>query len=306
MSLIAVGTLAYDTVETVHDRRESLLGGSGVHFAAAASHFGPLGLVGVVGRDFEDAHLRTLQGAGVDCSGVELAEGLTFRWGGRYEADWNTRHTLFTDLNVLESFDPKVPSALADARFCFLANAAPGVQLKALEQCPAVHFSMADTMNLWIDVARDELLEVLRRVDGIVLNDEEARMLSGESNLIRAARAVRALGPRYVILKKGEHGAFLIGEDAHFALPAYPVADVVDPTGAGDSFAGGFMGYLAASDSLEPRTLRRAMLYGTVTASFCVEGFGPEALLAEPGAGERSVRSRIESRFNELLDITSV
>ena len=305
MSLIAVGTLAYDSVETVHDRRENLLGGSATHFAAAAAHFGPLGLVGVVGRDFEDAHLAALAQLGVDCDGVEVADGKTFRWGGRYEADWNTRHTLFTELNVFEHFDPKLPAAYRDARFVFLANAAPAVQMKALDQCEHPRFVVADTMNLWIDIARDDLFALLRRVDGIVLNDEEARMLSGETSLIRAARKVHELGPRYVILKKGEHGAFLLGEAAHFALPAYPVADVVDPTGAGDSFAGGFMGYLAACDSLEPRTLRRAMLYGTVTASFCVEGFGTEGLLAA-GDGDRSVRSRIESRFNELLDITSV
>ena len=304
MSLLVVGTLAYDTVETVHDSRENLLGGSATHFAAAAANFADVRRVGVVGRDFEDAHLAALKAAGIDCAGVEVAEGKTFRWGGRYEADWNTRHTLFTELNVFEHFDPKVPQAFTDSQFVFLANAAPAVQMKALEQCPASRFTVADTMNLWIDIARDELLELLGKVDGIVLNDEEARMLTGESNLIRAARKVREYGPRYVILKKGEHGAFLIGESAHFSLPAYPVEAVVDPTGAGDSFAGGFMGYLAACGSLEPRTLRRAMLYGTVTASYCVEGFGTEPLLTD--GGPRALRPRIESRFNELLDITSI
>ena len=304
MSLLVVGTLAYDTVETVEDSRENLFGGSATHFAAAAANFGDVALVGVVGADFDQADLESLKRVGIDCTGVEVAAGKTFRWGGRYEADWNTRHTLFTELNVLETFDPKVPAEHRGAEFVFLANAAPAVQLKALEQCTASRFTVADTMNLWIDIARDELLTLLGKVDGIVLNDEEARMLTGESNLIRAATAVRKLGPRYVILKKGEHGAFLVGEDAPFALPAYPVEHVVDPTGAGDSFAGGFMGYLAASESLEPRTLRRAMLYGTVTASFCVEGFGTEQLLAE--GGEESMRARIESRFNQLLEFTSI
>jgi sugar/nucleoside kinase (ribokinase family) len=300
MSLIAIGTLAYDNIETAHEKREDVLGGSGVHFGAAAANFGPVGMVGVVGKDFPDEHLAQLRAGGLDCEGVEVADGETFRWGGRYEADWNTRHTLFTHLNVFETFDPKLPDSYRDARFVFLANAAPAIQMKALEQCSDPAFVVADTMNLWIDIALDDLKALLKRVDGVVLNDEEARMLTGESNLIRAASKVRELGPRYVILKKGEHGAFLVGEDAHFALPAYPVTDVIDPTGAGDSFAGGFMGYLTSAESLEPRTLRRAMLYGTVTASFCVEGFGPDALLGD------GMRTRIESRFNELLDITSV
>ena len=302
MSLIAIGTLAYDSIETVNEQRENVLGGSVVHFGVAAAQFGPLRTVGVVGSDFRDGDLQRLRDAGLDCAGVEVAEGKTFRWGGRYEADWNTRHTLFTDLNVFEHFDPKVPESYRDSRFVFLANAAPAIQAVALDQCPEAEFVVADTMNLWIDIALDDLRALLTRLDGLVLNDEEARMLSGESNLIRAARKVREMGPRYVILKKGEHGAFLVGEDAHFAIPAYPVTEVIDPTGAGDSFAGGFMGYVAASESLEARTLRRAMLYGTVTASFCVEGFGPDGLLQGGGP----LRARIESRFNELLDITSI
>jgi sugar/nucleoside kinase (ribokinase family) len=303
MSLIAIGTLAYDNIETVDDKREDVLGGSVVHFGVAASKFGPVRTVGVVGNDFRDDDLEQLRGAGLDCEGVEVADGKTFRWGGRYEADWNTRHTLFTDLNVFEHFDPKVPDGYRDSRYVFLANAAPAIQAKALDQCPQAEFVVADTMNLWIDIALDDLKALLGRLDGLVLNDEEARMLSGESNLIRAAHRVREMGPRYVILKKGEHGAFLVGEDAHFAIPAYPVTEVVDPTGAGDSFAGGFMGYVAVSENLEARTLRRAMLYGTVTASLCVEGFGPEGLLAK---GPGTMRARIESRFNELLDITSI
>ena len=299
MSLLVTGTCAYDSVETAHDKRADLLGGSAVHFGMAATNFVPVGLIAVVGRDFADADVEFLRSRGMNTDGLETLDGKTFRWSGRYEADWNTRHTLDTQLNVLAEFDPKVPAASRDSRFVFLANASPQAQLKALQQCPQRKFCVADTMNFWIESAREELGALLREVDGLVLNDEEARLLTGESNLIRAAHRVRELGPRYVLLKKGEHGAFLIGEDVQYALPAYPVQEVVDPTGAGDSFAGGFMGYLAAADSIEPRTLRRAMVYGTATASFCVEGFGVEGL-----APHR--RGDIESRFNELLDITTL
>lgn len=299
MSLLSIGTLAFDTVETPYDRRDNALGGSGTYFAHAAAFFSPVRLVGVVGKDFGSEPIEGLEKAGVDCAGVEVAEGETFRWAGRYEADWNTRVTLETHLNVFEHFDPKLPEHYRDSEFVFLANAAPAIQMKALEQCTAPRFTVADTMNLWIDIALDDLKALLKRIDGIVLNDEEARMLTGESNLIRAAHKVRELGPRIVILKKGEHGAFLIGDNTHFAMPAYPVDEVIDPTGAGDSFAGGFMGYLASTGSLDPRTLRRAMLYGTVTASYCVEGFSIEEI------GRRS-RADVEERFNQLCEITAI
>jgi sugar/nucleoside kinase (ribokinase family) len=300
MSLLVIGTLAYDGIETPYARRENVLGGSAVYFSLSAANFGPVRMVGVVGGDFEKRDLELLSARAVDTRGVErVAEGKSFRWAGRYEADWNTRTTLETQLNVFEHFDPKVPKSFRDSRYVFLANAEPKVQLRALEQCTQPSFVVADTMNLWIEIRRDELLDVLRRVDGIVLNDEEARMLTGERNLIKAAARVRELGPRYVMLKKGEHGAFLVGEDVRYALPAYPVDAVVDPTGAGDCFAGGFMGYLAAADCVEAPTLRRAMLYGTVTASFCVQGFGVEVL-----ADKR--RAHIESRFNELLEFVTL
>jgi sugar/nucleoside kinase (ribokinase family) len=294
MNSFVMGTLAFDSVETPYDRRDDALGGSAAHFAQAARQFGGLGLVAVIGADFPEAELEAFAAEGIDCSGVERLAGETFRWGGRYEADWNTRHTLYTDLNVLSEFDPKVPEGLRGARYVFLANTAPALQIRTLEQCSAPKFVVADTMNLWIDTARDDLLELLRRVQGVVLNDEEARMLTGEGNLQRAARAVLALGPQLVILKKGEHGAFLCDGESTFSVPAYPVEEVVDPTGAGDSFAGGFMGYVASVDNAEPRTLRRAMLYGTVTASLCVEAFSFDGL-------RQSSRARVESRFNELL-----
>lgn len=299
MSLLVLGTLAYDSIETVHERRQGVLGGSATYFALAASLYHRPRLVGVVGRDFQDQHRALLASRGVDLAGLETAEGLTFRWAGRYEADWNTRHTLDTQLNVLADFDPKVPAAFADSRYVFLANATPSVQMKALEQVERPRFVVADTMNLWIEHARGDLLELLRRIDGLVLNDEEARMLTGERNLLRAAGQVLGLGPRYVILKKGEHGAFLIGQDVHFSLPAYPVPEVVDPTGAGDSFAGGFMGFLAQRDELSPGILRKAMLRGTITASFCVQGFSVERLAT-------CTPTELDQRYDELLSIVTV
>lgn len=304
MSLLVIGTLAYDDVETQNDKREGLLGGSAMYCAVAAAAMrrrespGPR-LVGVVGQDFREEDLEMMRKAGIDVDGVEVAEGKTFRWGGRYEPDWNTRHTTFTDLNVLEHFDPKVPEAFRDSEYVFLANAHPAVQAKALEQVNGSPFVVADTMNLWIEIALDDLKTLLQRIDGLILNDEEARMLTGKANLIQAAQQVLAMGPRYVILKKGEHGAFIMGEDVHFSLPAYPVTDVVDPTGAGDCFAGGFMGSLVRDGAHHPEALRRAMLFGTVTASFCVQGFSVESLVTRSG-------DQLQARFQELASICTL
>ena len=304
MSLLVIGTLAYDNVETHTEKREDLLGGSAMYCAVAATVMNPKGtagarLVGVVGHDFRTSDLEMLRGLGIDVEGVEFADGKTFRWGGRYEPDWNTRHTTFTDLNVLEHFDPKVPAAYRDSQYVFLANAHPAVQAKALEQVEGKPFVVADTMNLWIDIAMDDLKALLPKIDGLILNDEEARMLTGRSNLIQAAQRVLSMGPRYVILKKGEHGAFIMGEDVHFSLPAYPVTEVIDPTGAGDCFAGGFMGALVHAGEHSPFHLRRAMLYGTVTASFCVQGFSIESL------AKRSATD-VEARFKELASICTL
>jgi sugar/nucleoside kinase (ribokinase family) len=299
MTLLAVGTLAYDSIETVAAKRADLLGGSVTYFSLAAALFGKVSVVGVVGKDFRKQDLELLRGKGIDTGGVEVAEGETFRWSGRYEADWNTRHTLATHLNVFEHFDPKVPTAQRSSRFVFLANAAPEIQAKALGQVMSPAFVMADTMNLWIDIAKPALLHLLRRVDALILNDEEARMLTGERNLLRAASKALDLGPKHVILKKGEHGAFLIGKGAHFALPAYPVEEVVDPTGAGDSFAGGFMGHLASVGTVDAGSLRRSMLHGTATASLCVEGFGVERLA-------KCTRHDVDARCAELRSIVTV
>ena len=300
MSLLVVGTLAYDSVETVHEKRDDQLGGSATYCALAAATFTRPRLVSVVGEDFLPEHVALLEREGVETLGLEVvAAGRTFRWGGRYEPDWNTRTTTDTQLNVLATFDPKLPEPFRDSQFVFLANAAPTVQARALDQVDAPRFVMVDTMNLWIEKARPELEKLLRRVDAIVLNDEEARMLTGTRNLILAAQQVLGMGPRYVILKKGEHGAFLMGEDVHFALPAYPVTEVIDPTGAGDSFAGGFMGSLAREGSCEAQALRRGMLYGTVTASFCVERFSVEGLCDVS-------MDAVERRADLLRSITTV
>ncbi|MBL8863379.1 MAG: sugar kinase [Planctomycetes bacterium] len=298
MSLLVIGTLAYDTIQTTAAKRADVLGGSALYFSVAAAAFQPVQLVAVVGRDFRPGDLQLLEQRGVDTSGVEHADGRTFRWSGRYEADWNTRHTIETQLNVFEKFDPKIPSAMRSSQYLFLANASPLVQAKALDQVDHPAFTVVDTMNLWIEIMRPELLALLRRVDGVVLNDEEARMLTGERNLLKAASLVLGMGPRYVILKKGEHGAFLMGSDVHFSLPAYPVGMVVDPTGAGDTFAGGFMGYVARAGNLEPKTLRKGMLYGTVAASYCVEGFGIDSL-------KERTRRDFDVRYDELLSIVT-
>ena len=300
MSLVVIGTLAYDSIETAHDSRESALGGSAMYFSVAAAPYVQPRLVGVVGGDWRDEDMKLLARRGVDLAGVEsIPEGKTFRWGGRYEPDWNTRHTTFTELNVLESFEPKLPAHYCQSKFVFLANAHPQVQMQGLAQVESPIFSVADTMNLWIDVARPDLDQLMQKVDGLILNDEEARMLTGENNLIRAAQRVLELGPKFVVLKKGEHGAFLLGEGLHFSLPAYPVTEVIDPTGAGDSFAGGFMGWIAKTGNAYPDTLKRAMLHGTVAASFCVEGFSVEEL------ANRTLDD-YEARFQDLQAIVTL
>lgn len=299
MSLLVTGTLAFDSVETPQDSRTNAIGGSATYAAWAASFFGPVNLVSVVGKDFPEETMAGMRERGICTEGLEIAEGDTFRWSGRYAQDWNTRETLDTQLNVLGDFDPKLPLSYRDAEFVFLANATPEVQMKALAQCKNPRFVVADTMNLWIEIAREGLLELLPKVDVVVMNDEEAEMLTGERSLLRAGQKILELGPKIVILKKGEHGAFAVQASGLHSVPAYPVLDVVDPTGAGDSFAGGFIGYLASVQNVQPQSLRRAMLYGTATASICVEGFS-----VEPFA--QHTRGTIETRFNELIAQTSL
>lgn len=298
MTLLVVGSVAYDSIKTPHGSREDCLGGSSTYFCLAASFFSPIRLVSVVGEDFRDEDMSLFQSHGVDTAGLEVVPGKTFRWGGEYSADMNSRDTLFTELNTFGSFDPKVPEGWRDSPFLFLANGHPSVQASVLDQCTKVDFVVVDTMDLWIETARDELVALLGRVDGLVLNDEEAKLLTGEVNLISAGNALLEMGPKLVMVKKGEHGCFLFNQYFQFALPAYPTSQVVDPTGAGDSFAGGFMGYLAGNGRVSLHKLKKAMAYGTVTASLNVESFGTDRLAA-------ASRSAIDSRFEEFLQFVT-
>ncbi|HEX6309875.1 MAG TPA: PfkB family carbohydrate kinase [Longimicrobiales bacterium] len=276
MSLLVVGSVALDSIETPFGRVTDTLGGSGTFFAAAASLYCGMGLVGVVGSDFPVGELEFLERRGVDLSGLERREGESFRWAGVYSYDLNSRETLETRLGVFADFQPKIPDGFRDARWIFLGNIDPVLQLDVLEQVRAPRFVACDTMNFWIEGSRKDLLRLLKRVDLLMVNDSEARELSGDHNLLRAARWIQAQGPAMVVVKKGEHGAILFTKEFVFFAPGYPLEEVFDPTGAGDAFAGGFIGYLARVDSSEPGHLRRAMIYGSAMGSFAVEKFGVE------------------------------
>jgi len=300
LNLLVVGSIGIDTVETPLARRENLLGGSAVYFSCAASFFTTAGIVGVVGEDFPPEHRRLLEERGIDLSGLATAPGKTFRWSGKYHRNMNDRDTLDVQLNVFGQFVPQVPPAAAAADFLFLANIVPAQQAKVLAQMrkrPA--FVAADTMNLWIENARQDLDALLQQVDALVLNDSEARLYSGEHELLRAGRAILRKGPRTVIIKKGEHGALVLAPEGNFCVPAYPLEEVIDPTGAGDSFAGAIMGYLAAQGAVTPAALRRAVAYGSVVASFTCQGFSLDAL-------RRAKRADIEARFAELVEMTRI
>jgi sugar/nucleoside kinase (ribokinase family) len=268
-----------DSVLTPTDCREDVLGGSAVFFSYAASFFTPVRLVGVVGEDWPAEHTAMLQARQIDTSGLRIIPGgKTFRWRGKYRANMNDRDTLEVQLNVLGEHDPVVPEAFRRCPFVFLANGSPRSQLAALDQMAGPQLVVADTMDLWIREAHDELLQLLRRVDGLVLNDSEATLLTNDQNLVRAGHKVRALGPKFVVIKKGEHGAMFFSEFETYVLPAYPTEQVIDPTGAGDSFAGGMMGYLSAQGVFDALTLKRAMAYGILVASFTVEDFSLQRL----------------------------
>jgi sugar/nucleoside kinase (ribokinase family) len=295
--LVVVGSVALDSVEangTIHD---DVLGGSGSFFTVAASYFAPPKLVAVVGDDMPREHLAFLASRGVDLGGLEKKAGKTFRWKGRYSVDLASRTTLDTQLNVFADFKPKLPEAWREAEFLFLGNIHPALQLDVLEQVKKPRMVAMDTMNFWIEGEPQALAKVLERVDLVVVNDEEARQLSREHNLPRAARAIRAMGPKTVIVKRGDSGAFLFHDHGVFAAPAYPLEAVIDPTGAGDTFAGGFMGYLARVRDLGPQAVRRAMFYGSVMASFCVEDYSLDRL-RNLSDGE------IEGRFRAFRDLT--
>jgi sugar/nucleoside kinase (ribokinase family) len=275
MSLLVVGTVALDTVETPASSRSEFLGGSAVHFSFAASFFTAARLVSVVGDDWPAGHTELLHSRGIDTSGlVVVPGGKTFRWTGRYHENMNDRDTLATHLNVYEDFDPLLPDDYRHAKYVFLANGSPQSQHKVLDQLHGAHLVVADTMNLWIDIAHDDLMKLFKRIDGLVLNDAEAKMLADTENLVAAGHAVRKMGPKFVIIKKGEHGAMFFAERETYVLPAFPTERVVDPTGAGDSFAGGMMGYLAERNAFDPLALKTALAYGILTASFSVEDFG--------------------------------
>lgn len=298
MSLLVVGSTAFDTVETPHGTASDCLGGSSTYFGLAARLFTPVRLVSVVGDDFPQKSRELLERHGIDLGGLETKSGKTFRWHGRYSQDMNSRETIDVQLNTFGDFKPKVPEAYRSTPFVFLANGSPATQRSVLEQMEAPRFCVADTMDLWIDHERDGLLELLRRIDGLIVNDSEVKQLTGKANLIQAGRACLEFGPKLVIVKKGEHGCFVFSNFFHYALPAYPTEAVVDPTGAGDSFAGGFMGYLATCDTISLWNMKRAVAYGTVTASLTVEGFGVERIA---GAD----RETVERRFHELQQFVS-
>jgi sugar/nucleoside kinase (ribokinase family) len=273
MSLLVVGSVALDSVETPFGSAEEALGGSAVFFSAAASLLHPVQMVGVVGRDYPMAKLQRLSARGIDLGGVTTMDGESFRWGGRYGFDLSSRETLYTRLGVFANFRPTIPAEFRDAAYVFLGNIDPELQLEVLDQVKAPKFVAADTMNFWINGKRPALLKLLERVDCLLVNDSEIRELTGDWHIHRAARWILERGPKYVVIKKGEHGAVLVGSGQIFYVPAFPLEDVFDPTGAGDAFAGGFMGHIARTGNLTPPNLRLAMVYGSAMGSFAVERF---------------------------------
>lgn len=297
-AVLVVGSVALDSVETPFGKADDVLGGSGTYFSSSASHFASVKLVGVVGDDYPVQKLEPLAERGVDLSGLERATGRSFRWRGRYRHDLNSAETLETHLGVFSDFRPKIPEQFRRAPFVFLANIDPRLQLQVLDQVEKPKLVACDTMNFWIESRRPDLLDLLGRVDLITLNDGEARQLTEKVNLVHAARWIMAKGPRYVIIKKGEHGAYMFHGDSIFYAPAYPLESVFDPTGAGDSFAGGFIGYLAATGNLSERAMRRAVVVGSAMGSFAVEQFSNGRLL-------EVTRTDIETRVREFQQLVA-
>jgi sugar/nucleoside kinase (ribokinase family) len=306
LSILVVGSVAFDTLETPSGKRERVLGGAATHFALAASFFTKVRVVGVVGEDFLPEHEAVLTSKAIDTTGIEHVPGKSFHWTGSYVKDLNAAETLATDLNVFADFEPKIPASYLDSDYLFLANIDPVLQSRVRTQMPNVKMVAGDTMNYWIAAHRDNLLKVLRELDVLLINDGEVRMLSGESNGLRGAEKVMELGPKSLIVKHGEYGSTAyfsprsFGESIArkpFRTPTMPLHEVVDPTGAGDSFAGGFYGYIASQQTLTPEVLRRAMFYGSVMGSFAVEAFGTERL-------QRTTRAEIDERFEHLKEIS--
>jgi len=298
MSVLIVGSTALDSIKTPKAENPRLLGGSASHAAVAASFFGPVKLVGVVGDDFPRRYIQLYQRHRIDLTGLQILPGKTFHWSGEYELNMNNRRTLLTELGVFETFTPTLPTAHQTAPFVLLANIAPALQNHVLNQMRRPRFVAADTMDLWLNIALPDLLKLLKRLDAFVLNDSEAHQLTKEDNVFAALKKIHKLGPKYVIIKKGSNGSILSGPQGFFICPAYPLPKVVDPTGAGDSFVGGLMGYLAAANGSIDRSIRRAMIYGSVVASFCCEGFGL-------GRTAKIKRSQIDQRVRELEKLTA-
>ncbi len=300
MGLLVVGSIGLDNIETPFEKVENALGGSTTYISLAASYFtGPVSIVGVVGDDFGQEHIKMLEDHEIDVEGLEIVQGAkTFRYGCRYHYDLNVRDSLFTDLNVFESFDPVIPEKDKKAKCVILGNIAPALQTKVLDQLDSPRFVVCDTMNFWIDRTKDDLLKVLKRVNVLIINDSEARLLSKEPNLIKAAKIISAMGPKFLIIKKGEHGALLFGEDTIFSAPAYPMENINDPTGAGDAFAGGFTGYLFKTQDFTFENLKRAVIYGSIMASFCVEKFSTKGL-------ENLSYLEIQNRFIEFRELSN-
>ncbi len=297
MSVLVVGSVALDSVETPFGKADDVLGGSATYFAASASHQTPVQLVGVVGADYPTEKLQVLVARGVDLSGLEHASGESFRWRGRYRHDLNSAETLETRLGVFSHFRPKIPEQFRSARYVFLGNIDPRLQLDVLSQVEKPKLVACDTMNFWIESRRDDVLALIKHVDLITLNDAEARQLTEKANLVHAARWIIERGPRTVVIKKGEHGAFMFTRSSVFYAPAYPLESVFDPTGAGDSFAGGFIGYLARTDDLSDASMRRAVIHGSAMGSFVVEGFSITRLM-EINRGDIDARV---AEFHELV-----
>ena len=293
MSVLIVGSTALDSIKTPKAENPRLLGGSASHAAVAASFFSPVKMIGVVGDDFPKKYVKLYRRHGIDLKGLQVKEGKTFHWSGEYEANMNNRRTLFTELGVFESFTPHLPDEHKQSPYVLLANIAPALQHHVLDQMHRPKFVVADTMDLWLNIAFEDLVRLLKRVDGFVLNDSEAQQLTKEDNVYKAMRKIHRLGPEYVIIKKGSHGAILSGPAGFFIAPAYPLHQVVDPTGAGDSFAGGMIGYLASAKGGIEKNLRRAIIHGTVVASYCCEGFGLNKTT-------KITRKQIDARVREL------
>lgn len=296
-SILVVGSVALDTVETPFGKVTDALGGSAVYFSTAASLYAKVSFVGVVGKDFPPEHIQYLSNRKIDVRGLQIQDGKTFRWSGKYDYDLNQTHTLDTQLNVFADFHPELPAGYEKSDFVFLANIDPDLQYEVLQQVKGVKLTMLDTMDYWINGKRDSLVRTMRAVDIITMNESEARMFAGTNSLLTAARRILELGPKVLIIKKGEYGAVMFHDSNHFMAPAYPLEEVWDPTGAGDTFAGGFLGYLAKSDDLSNRTFRKAIIHGSVLASYTVEGFSVDRL-------KKVTSEDVLKRYNEFKHFT--